>query len=169
MKVKILARCAVFAAVIAVCAWLTVPLFGVPVTMQSFAVALCLLTLGGKWGSLTVLVSLCLGAVGLPVFSGFGGGFGAFAGPTGGFLWGFLAGSLGFWAVSALPGRKNLLALAVFQLLCYACGGIWYSYYAAGGWWQAFAVSVLPFILPDFGKLTLAWVLSRRLRNVISE
>lgn len=169
MKVKNLARCAVFAAVIAVCAWLAVPLFGVPVTMQSFAVALCLLTLGGKWGSLTVLVYLCLGAVGLPVFSGFGAGFGTFLGPTGGFLWGFLTGSFGFWAVSSLPGRKTLPALAVFQLICYICGAVWYARVYASGWWQAIAVSVLPFLLPDIGKFILAWVLSRRLRKVIFE
>lgn len=169
MKVKKLARCALFAAAIAVCAWLSVPLFGVPVTMQSFAVALSLLILGGKWGSLTVLVYLCLGAVGLPVFSGFGAGIGALFGPTGGFLWGFLAGSLGFWAVSAILKRKNWIALAAFQIICYACGGIWFAYYSAGGLWQAVGVSVFPFLFPDFGKLALAWILSRRLRGVISE
>ena len=169
MNVKKLARCALFAAAIAVSAWLSIPLFGIPVTMQSFAVALSLLILGGKWGSLTVLVYLCLGAVGLPVFSGFGAGIGALFGPAGGFLWGFLAGSLGFWAVNALSGRKKLLALAVFQIVCYVCGGIWFAYYSAGRWWHAISVSVLPFLLPDFGKLVLAWILFRRLRGAISE
>ena len=82
---------ALFAAVIAVCAQITVPMpSGVSFTLQTFAVALAGYLLGAKYGTLTVLVYLLLGAVGAPVFSAFHGGFHILLGKTGGYLWGFL-------------------------------------------------------------------------------
>ena len=83
--------CAIGAALIAVCAWISIPA-DVPFTLQTFAIfAVCGL-LGGKRGTVSVLVYLLLGAVGVPVFSGMRGGIGVLAGPTGGFLWGYLFG-----------------------------------------------------------------------------
>ena len=74
---------ALFAALMALCAWVTVP-YAVPFTMQTFGVFLALLLLGGKRGTICMAVYLLLGAVGLPVFSGFRGGVGALVGSTGG-------------------------------------------------------------------------------------
>ena len=79
--------CSLFASLTAVCAWIAVPLPGVSFTMQTFAVLLCLGILGGKWGSVSILLYLLLGIVGLPVFTGFRGGAAALLDPTGGFLW----------------------------------------------------------------------------------
>ena len=75
MKVKSLVHVAVMAALITLCAWITIPTV-VPFTLQTFAIFLAVGILGGKLGSLSVLVYLLLGAVGLPVFSGFSGGIG---------------------------------------------------------------------------------------------
>ena len=80
---------ALFAALMALCAWVTVP-YAVPFTMQTFGVFLALLLLGGKRGTICMAVYLLLGAVGLPVFSGFRGGVGALVGSTGGYLVGFI-------------------------------------------------------------------------------
>ena len=77
MKTKYLVLCGLFAALMAVCSWIAVPIGSVTYTLQTFAVFLALMTLGGKWGSLSIFVYLCLGMVGLPVFSGFQGGLGA--------------------------------------------------------------------------------------------
>ncbi len=85
-----LAAVALMAAVLTLCAWITIPLGPVPFTMQNFGIFAALGLLGGRRGSLTVAVYLLLGLVGLPVFSGFGAGPGALLGPTGGFLLGFL-------------------------------------------------------------------------------
>lgn len=74
----------VFAAVMAVLSQISIPLpTGVPVTLQTFAVALCGYVLGVQMGGLALAVYLAIGAVGLPVFAGFSGGIGAFAGVTG--------------------------------------------------------------------------------------
>ena len=88
---------ALFAALMALCAWVTVP-YAVPFTMQTFGVFLALLLLGGKRGTICMAVYLLLGAVGLPVFSGFRGGVGALVGSTGGYLVGFIVSALLMWA-----------------------------------------------------------------------
>ena len=81
---------ALFAAVITVCSWISLPVFAVPITLQTFAVFSALLILGGKYGTMSVLVYILLGSVGAPVFSGFRGGLSALMGPTGGYIVGFL-------------------------------------------------------------------------------
>ena len=123
VKSKYLALSAMFAALTALCAWLSLPLGSVTFTLQSVSVTLCLLLLGGKWGTVSILVYLLLGAAGLPVFSGFRGGISMLLGPTGGFLVGFLAMALVYWVATALFGEKcRLLALIFGQLLCYFLG-----------------------------------------------
>ena len=154
-----------FAALLAVCAWISIPLGDVAVTLQTFGVALALLLLGGKWGSLTVGIYLLLGAVGLPVFSGFRGGIGALAGVTGGFLWGFLFTALVFWALERLG---KLPALLAGLLVCYGCGCGWFYLYSGGGLGFILLRCVIPFLIPDAVKLWLAFSLSRRLKKVIN-
>ena len=96
MRTQELARAALFAALIAICSWISIPT-AVPFTLQTFAVFLALGVLGGKLGTLSVAVYLLLGAVGLPVFAGFQGGLGALLGATGGYLAGFLLTALTVW------------------------------------------------------------------------
>ena len=68
--------CSLFSSLIAICAWISIPIGDIAFTLQTFAVFLALGTLGGKWGTVSILIYLALGAVGLPVFSGFQGGIG---------------------------------------------------------------------------------------------
>ena len=78
-----------FAVVIAICSWISIPTV-VPFTLQTFAVFLAVAILGGKRGTLSVIVYVLLGADGLPVFSGFKGGFGVLLNTTGGYIIGFI-------------------------------------------------------------------------------
>ena len=120
--------CALFAAILAVSAWLTVP-GEVPFTLQTFGVFAALGLLGGKRGTIAIALYLVLGAVGLPVFSGFRGGFGVLLGTTGGYIFGFLLSGLLYWALTALLGNKGwvrLLAMVLGLLLCYAAGTGWF-------------------------------------------
>ena len=84
-----LAYIAICAALIVICSWISIPT-AVPFTLQTFAVFASLGLLGGKKGTLSVLVFLILGAIGLPVFANFGGGLGVLLGSTGGYLIGFI-------------------------------------------------------------------------------
>ena len=173
MKTKPLVYAAVMAALITLCAWITIPTV-VPFTLQTFAIFLAVGVLGGKLASLSVAVYLLLGAAGLPVFAGFSGGIGVLLGATGGFLLGFLLAALVMWGAEAALGRSEpvFLASAVLgQGLCYLFGSAWYAFgYAGGaaGLPAALSACVLPFLLPDAVKLALALALRRRLAPALA-
>ena len=157
---KNMVLCSLFASLMAICAWISVPVFDIAFTLQTFAVFLALGLLGGKWGTAAVLIYLLLGAVGMPVFSGFRGGIGMLAGVTGGYLWGFLLSGLVYWSLERFGKLPAMIAgLAV----CYLCGSIWFYWYAGGGLWLILLRCVVPYLLPDAAKLTLAYMLTRRL------
>ena len=166
--------CAMFAVLIAVCSWISIPAT-VPFTLQTFGLFVTVGILGGKRGSVSVLIYLLLGAVGIPVFAGFKGGIGALLGTTGGYIIGFLFSALIMWGMEVLLGKK-LWVLAVSMVLgllaCYAFGTIWFMVvYArtsgAIGLMTALGWCVFPFILPDVIKIALALVLSKRLAKLI--
>lgn len=167
-----LAYTALFAVLLAVCAWISVPL-PVPFTLQTFAIFAALGVLGGRRGTWAVAVYLLLGAVGLPVFSGFQGGLGALLGTTGGYILGFLALALVYWMVTALLGERMPVMAAAMVLglvMCYAFGTAWFVilYTRTTGPMTvgaALSMCVLPFVIPDLIKLALALGLSRRLRG----
>ena len=170
-----LAYTALFAVLMTVCAWISVPL-PVPFTLQTFAICAAMGVLGGRRSTWAVAVYLLLGAVGLPVFSGFRGGLGALLGTTGGYILGFLLCALTMWAVEAALGR-SLPALGLGMVLglivCYCFGTAWFmilyiqttgpvSLGTVLGW------CVIPFIGPDLIKVALALVLSARLRRHVA-
>ena len=165
-----MAYIALFAVLLMVCAWISVPL-PVPFTLQTFAIFAALGILGGRRGTWAVAVYLLLGAVGLPVFSGFRGGLGALLGTTGGYILGFLAQALVYWLVTALLGERLPMMAAAMVLglvVCYAFGTAWFVvlYTRTAGPMTvgaALGMCVLPFVIPDLVKLGLALVLSRRL------
>ena len=155
--------CSLFAALTAVCAWISLPVADVAFTLQTFAVFLSLGLLGGKWGSISILIYLTLGAVGLPVFAGFRGGIGVLLGVTGGYLWGFLLSGLVYWSLEKLCKPLGMIA---GLLVCYLCGTFWFSLYAGGaGFWAALVKCVVPYLIPDAVKLYLAQTLSERLKK----
>lgn len=173
MKAKNMALCGLFAAVLAVCAWLSIPMGDMVITLQTFGIFLTLGLLGGKWGSASVLVYLLLGAVGVPVFSGFRGGLGALLGTTGGYIFGFMLTALVYWLITSVKDTPitRLVAMVVGLLLCYGCGSWWYmTRYLSTGSVTLGAVllkCVVPFLLPDALKLALAWFLTGRLKRFV--
>lgn len=159
-----MAYIALFAVLTAVCAWVAIPVGPIPFTLQTFSVFLALTTLGGRRGFYAVAVYLLLGAVGLPVFSGFQGGLGVLFGAAGGFLLGFLPAAIFYRLTeSRLPSLAACLgALAI----CYLSGTIWYLlvYADSADMFTALRWCVFPFILPDLIKTGLALTVSRRLK-----
>ena len=164
-----LAYVALFAVLIAVCAWISIPAT-IPFTLQTFGIFAALTILGGRRGTYATVVYLLLGAVGLPVFSGFQAGIGTLLGATGGFILGFAAQALVYWLITAHLGT-SVPAMAAAGVISLA-GTIWFlTVYAqstgpvslgtALGW------CVIPFILPDLGKLALAIALSLRLKKFL--
>ena len=165
---------ALCAAVMAVCSWISIPA-AVPFTMQTFGVFLAVGLLGGRNGTLAVLVYILLGAAGLPVFSGFNGGIGHLFGATGGYIIGFVFSALLMWLAEALFGKSNKVLIASMVaglLVCYAFGTAWFMVVYARdsgsiGLITALSWCVFPYIIPDALKILLAAVLTRRLRPLI--
>ena len=85
-----------FVGLMAICSWISIPT-AIPFTMQTFAVFLAVMILGGKRGTLAIVVYLLLGLVGVPVFAGFSAGPGVLFGTTGGYLIGFVFSGLLMW------------------------------------------------------------------------
>ena len=173
---KDMAYIAVFTALLAVCSWIAIPMpWGVAYTLQTLGVFLAVGVLGGKRGTLAVVVYLLLGAMGVPVFSGFRGGPGVLLGTTGGYILGFLVSALLYWAVTARFGsRPGVMAAAMVLglVVCYGFGTAWFlAAYARTtgpvGLWTALGLCVFPFIVPDLAKLALALALSRRLARYL--
>lgn len=159
---------------IAVCSWITIPMT-VPFTLQTFAVFAVLLILGGKRGTLATLVYVLMGAVGIPVFSGFGGGVGILFGKTGGYILGFVLAGLVYWAMTAALGDKlaiRIAALAAGLIVCYAFGTAWFMHLymkntGPVGLMTVLSWCVFPFIVPDIVKLGMAVLVSRRIKPLL--
>ena len=159
---------ALFAVFMAVCSWLVIPA-PIPFTLQTFAVFLALLTLGGNRGFICIVTYLLMGAVGLPVFSGFQGGLGTLLGASGGYLLGFVVAAILFRLItarrSAVSRPRKIVGCLTGLLGCYIFGTVWYMqlYGGTNSLWGTLAVCVFPFIIPDLIKLALAVFLSRQL------
>lgn len=163
-----------FAALMAICAWISVPMPAplVPFTLQTFAIFAAVTTLGGRRGTYAVGVYLLLGLVGLPVFAGFRSGPGTLLGTTGGYILGFFVCAVVYWLVTAFLG-ESLWAVFLGGILglaaCYGFGTAWFLllYIRTTGPMSlgaALGMCVVPYVLPDLCKLALAVLVSRRVR-----
>ena len=174
MKTLDMAYIALFAVLMAICSWIAIPA-AVPFTMQTFGVFLAVAVLGGKRGTLAVGTYLLMGAVGLPVFAGFSGGIGYMLGSTGGYIVGFLLSAIVMWAMEKIPGKREWLlpiSMGLGLLVCYAFGTGWFMVvYGKNtgpiGLMTALGWCVIPYILPDLGKIALAMLLQKRLKKAI--
>lgn len=165
---------AMFAVLIAVCSWISVPAT-VPFTLQTFGVFVTVGVLGGKRGSLSVLVYLLLGMIGVPVFAGFSGGISCLLGSTGGYIIGFLFSALVMWGMEMAFGKSRfvlVLSMILGLMVCYLFGTIWFmTVYArttgAIGVMTALGWCVFPYIIPDGIKIVLAMILCKKVAQII--
>lgn len=169
-----MAYIAIFTVLMAICSWISIPT-AVPFTLQTFGVFIAVGVLGGKRGTLSVLVYILLGLIGIPVFAGFSGGIAVLFGSTGGYILGFIFSALVMWAFEKFLGRKpviQILSMLAGLIVCYAFGTAWFMVVYARqsgsvGLVTALGWCVIPFIIPDLIKIALAYVLSGKLRKYI--
>ena len=181
--------CALFAALVAICSQIFVPLpfTPVPINLALLALWVCGGVLGAKKGAIAIIVYILLGMIGVPVFAGFQGGLGVLAGPTGGYIIGYLPaviimGLLSQGSLQAgqhpanealvMRGRKavvNVLLIILRGLpalvACYALGTAWFIISTGTGFWAAMLMCVIPFIPGDALKLVAAAVVCEALRK----
>lgn len=165
----------VFTVLIAICSWISIPT-AIPFTLQTFAVFLAVAVLGGKRGTLSVVVYVLLGAIGVPVFAEFTGGIGIILRNTGGYIIGFIFSALIMWLMESLFGKKLLvqvISMVLGLLACYAVGTAWFMFVymrdsGAVGVATVLGWCVIPFIIPDAVKIALALTLSNALKKPLA-
>ncbi len=161
---------ALMAALMAVGAYLSIPVGPVPIVLQNMFVLLAGLLLGSRWGLASVGVYLLAGAVGLPVFAGGLGGIGRLAGPTGGYLLGYLP-AVWLTGFMAAKTRGNIIgdvaAMVCGTVVVYACGLSWLKVLTAMSWSKTLVAGLYPFIVGDGLKIAAAAVIARALRPVM--
>lgn len=175
---KNLVLCALCTALTCVLAPISIPVGQVPISLSTFAVMLSAALLGPKWGVLSQLVYLLLGCGGVPVFAGFSAGVGCIAGPTGGYLVGYLV-------LAAVEGilyhllinskgkllKKSgalILSMVAGTAALYTMGTIWFCAVTHTPFLMALLTCVVPFLLGDAVKIAVVTVLVPQLERALN-
>lgn len=149
---------------------LPLPFSPVPITLTNLAVFFAIYLLGIKGGTVCLLVYLCLGTAGLPVFSSFSGGLGKLAGPTGGYLIGFIFLALiqGF-LMKAFPGKNTaaVIGMILGMAVCYLFGTAWLAIQMGLTFPAALSIGVLPYLPGDGVKIVIAAIAGPKLRSAV--
>lgn len=159
-----------FSALLIVLSQLSIPTpTGVPITLQTFAVAITGVILGWKFGLVSTLIYILLGVAGLPVFANFKAGLQAIVGPTGGFIYGFIL-------IVTLCGigskRKNILLgilIGIIGLLgCHVLGINHYAFLSNISFWKSALLVSIPYFIKDVVSIVLAFVIGIQVKKSIS-
>lgn len=168
---RTIALIALMTAVTCVLAPLSLPIGPVPISLTNLAIYFSLYILGMKKGTISYVVYLAIGLVGVPVFSGFTGGPGKLIGPTGGYLIGFvpmaiIAGIL----IDKFNGKfvQSMVGMVLGTVVCYALGTVWLAYQGQMNFMAALWAGVIPFIPGDLIKMVLAGFFGPRIRKAIN-
>ncbi len=169
LTAKDLSQIGIFTALIVVCSQLSIPMpAGVPMTLQTFIIPLAGIVLGAKRGTIATCIYVLLGAVGLPVFAGFTGGFGILFGMTGGFILSFPLLAL-FSGLGSRTDKKGIaiLGLIIGTVINYLAGMIMFAVITSTDMGYAFTACVLPFIPTSIIKIVLAALLGLQLKKTL--
>ncbi len=159
-----------FVALIAVGAFIAVPIGPVPIVLQNMFVLLAGLLLGPVWGLACVAVYLIIGLAGLPVFAGGTSGLGKLFGPTGGYLLGYLPCVFITASVSKALGKKpafDILAMVLGSLIVYSAGVPWLKAVTGMSLEKAVMAGMVPFLIGDALKIVAAAFLAKSLRPLM--
>lgn len=166
-KVYPLAMTAVMTAVTCVLGPMSIAIGPIPVSFTNLAIYISLYLLGWKRGSVSYLVYMLIGMVGMPVFSGYAGGFGKLFGPTGGYILGFLPMAIiAGWVIDHSHSRlAHIAGMILGTAVCYAFGTAWFCFQAGYTVQAALGLCVIPFIPVDLVKMVVAMTLGSVVRD----
>lgn len=170
-KTYMLTVTALMTAVTCVLAPMSVPIGPVPISLTNLAIYFALYLLGWKMGTVSYIVYLIIGIVGVPVFSGFTGGLAKFLGPTGGYIIGFIPMAIIAGLVIEKSGSRILhfIAMVVGTAVCYAFGTAWFCVVMKSDVAAALGMCVFPFIPGDIAKIVIAMVAGPILKKRIQK
>ena len=158
------------AALTAVGAYIHVPIGPVPIVLSTLFVLLSGLLLGSRWGLASMGLYLLVGAIGIPVFAGGKGGFAHFFGPTGGYLFGY---ALASWITGLISEHSrgliilDILSVIIGSLVIYSLGVPWLKMVTQMSWPKALLMGMVPFLIGDAVKASVALILARAIRPVL--
>ena len=168
IRTKQMVLIALMTAVTCVLGPLSIPLpfSPVPISLTNFAIFLAIFVLGMKSGTISFIIYLLLGAVGVPVFSSFRGGFQVLAGPTGGYLIGFifLALIMGF-ALDHFDRKlvPTIIGMIIGMAVCYAFGTVWLAKLLSLSFKEGLMMGVIPYLPGDAAKIIIAAIVEPKL------
>ena len=150
-KTKLMIMVSLMAVIITICSWISIPMV-VPFTLQTFAIFFALVFLGGAYGTLSIVIYILLGVIGVPVFSG-----------------------LLFLLLTKIFGEKKtviIISMVLGLIICYLIGTLWFMFVYAGtenakGFGAVLSICVIPFIIPDICKMALAFILARIVKKAV--
>jgi len=171
LSIRQMTLISLFAALTAVGAFISIPIYPVPLTLQTLFTLLAAMTLGSVMGASSQIIYVLLGVIGLPVFAGFKAGIGILFGPTGGFLFGFIISAYVIGKIIELKKEKNIfyyfLAGVIGTIILYIIGITQLSLVTGIGIKKAITVGMLPFLPGDILKVIAASFIASKLRTVI--
>ena len=168
IRTKQMVLIALMTAVTCVLGPLSIPLpfSPVPISLTNFAIFLAIFVLGMKSGTISFIIYLLLGAVGVPVFSSFRGGFQVLAGPTGGYLirFIFLALIMGF-ALDHFDRKlvPTIIGMIIGMAVCYAFGTVWLAKLLSLSFKEGLMMGVIPYLAGDAAKIIIAAIVGPKL------
>ncbi len=167
MKIQEMALISLMAAMLCIIGPATIPVGVVPVSLIQVALFLMVYMLG-MWKTFgSCLIYICIGLIGLPIFSGYSAGPAVLLGPTGGYIWGYLLLIVcsGFFIERFAKMRWHLLGMLLGLLICYLIGTIWLKFSAQLTIRQAVLTGIVPFVIFDLIKITVALLLGPAFRR----
>ena len=159
---------ALFTAVLCVVAPFSIPIGPIPLSLATFVIYLAAGALGWKYAAVSVLLYILIGTVGVPVFSGYRGGFDRIIGPTGGYIIGYIPLALATGAAAALSKKIWVLAfgMVIGTIVLYTLGTAWFMFQSGNSLAVSLALCVTPFLPGDAGKIAAACIIAPQLRAV---
>lgn len=155
-------------AILCVVGPISIPIGNIPVSFSNLVLLLAAYVLGAKCGTVSCVLYLLLGLTGLPVFSGYAGGFAKLVGPTGGYLIGFIF----LTYISGLFIEKSssnifwsIIGMVIGMVVLYVFGTFWYMYIMDCSIMPALAACVVPFAFIDPIKIVFAAITGREIRK----
>jgi len=171
LKLRDMCFIAIFTAIISVLAQVTIPMpLGVPLTLQTFAVMLAGIILGAKRAAIALFVYIMLGAIGVPVFTNFGGGFARIIGPWGGFIISFpvMAFVIGL-CVETEKKSLLLLGLVLGVIINLSTGMFGLAFYSRATLQEAFWAAFAPFIVVEIIKIGMVFTIGVPVRHILKK
>lgn len=172
-KVKTMVTTAMVTAVICVMAPFSIPIGPVPISLTLFAIYIGLYAIGWKWGTVSILLYILIGLVGLPVYSNFSSGIGKLLGPTGGYIFGFIfVGIIAGLFIDLFENKiyMHVIGMVLGVIVCYLFGTIWFAKVMEGyTFTTALAACVYPFIPADIIKMIIAVIAGPAIRKGVKK